>query len=113
MLYQAHVEHFIAGSGATESDCWADHPSAVVGETSAFSLTPLGEVFGESLIKSLLLPEGTEEFERACGLLRVGRLTPRYTPSGRHFTWGRHLVKCFKQPATDQELILLAADELG
>jgi hypothetical protein len=113
MLFQAHLDHFQAAAGAAGSPDWALKPSAVVGDGSAFSLTPLGEAFGELLVGSLLIPEGDEEFAWAWGLLRVGNLTPRYDREDRLFSWGRHLLKCYRQPSETQETILLAAEELG
>jgi hypothetical protein len=112
MLYQGHADHFGEDSQAGERTAWRPRPSALVRNGSALALTPLGQAFGELLVGKILLPEEDEELQWAWGLLRVGALTPRYDKENRLFTWGRHLLKSYRQPSANQELILVAAEEL-
>jgi hypothetical protein len=109
MRYQAHVEHLGPAVGGCP-ECVRE--SLVFGEGSWFALTELGEAFAAILLSRLLLPEDDGDFEDAFELLQVGRLTPRYHREERIFTWGRHILKCFRQPSANQELILSAAEEL-
>jgi hypothetical protein len=110
LLFQGQVDHLQAGPA---EGVWAARASAVVGEDSAFALTPLGEAFGEVLVGRLLVPAGDGEFVAGWRLLRVGQLTPRYSKEERRLTWGRTEVKRYRQPSGNQEMILLAAEELG
>ncbi len=113
MLFQRHVDHFHAQPGASESEAWTVLPAAaVVGQNSAFAVTPLGQAFGELLIASLLLPEDDDHFEWAQSLLTVGRLTPRYDADNRLFTWGRHVLHRYRQPAKVQTTLLLVEEEM-
>jgi hypothetical protein len=113
MLYQRHVDLFEEGLRGGERPHWFLKPGAVVEDQSAIALTPLGELFAELLVAALLLPSDGEEFAWAWGLLRVGALTPSYDKENRLFAWGRHALKCYRQPSPNQESILLAAEELG
>src|SRR4051812_13845473 len=65
MLYQGHVHHLEGGAAEAGPVEWSIRTSAVVGERSAFALTPMGERFGELLMGSLLLPEDDEQVEWA------------------------------------------------
>ncbi len=112
MLYQGHVHHLERGPQAGEQAEWVARPSAVLAEGSAFAVTPLGEQFGEALFVSLFsLAE--DWFDQARELVQVGSLTPRYEKKDRLFAWGWHVLKCYRQPSVNQELILSAAEELG
>jgi len=110
MLYQGHVDHFQAGSDFSSQPSWQLNPSAVVGDSSGFALTPLGEVFAEYLVSKILLPADDGEFRGSWGMLRIGRLTPRYDRSSRLLHWGRHPLKNYRQPSENQELVLLSAE---
>jgi hypothetical protein len=48
----------------------------------------------------------------AWGLLVVGILPPHYDGTCRRFTWGNHVLKCFRQPAGNQEVVLATAEEM-
>jgi hypothetical protein len=45
--------------------------------------------------------------------LLLGQFLPCYDSEYRVLHWGAHLLKCFHQPAENQELILLAEEELN
>src|SRR5207253_80516 len=60
-----------------------------------------------------LMPQQERDFDAAWDGLLLGRLLPCYDQSQRMFRWGAHVLKWFRQPAGNQELILLSAQELG
>jgi hypothetical protein len=119
MLYQGYCEHLhlpsssCGPSGAVESAIALLSESLVIGPHSAFALTEPGEEFAGWLLMALLLPEDEEVFSEACRTLELGRFVPSYDRQERVFCWGHQLVKCFRQPSVNQELILSAAEELG
>jgi hypothetical protein len=111
LLYHAHVEHLPGGSDA-------DGRGAPPGEslrllaTSRFALTGAGEVFADSFLAYSLRGEDGS-LEAAWDTLLLGRLLPCYDAENRALTWGRHVLKCFRQPSPNQELVLRTAEELG
>jgi len=113
MLYQGHVEHLLQ-QPPTNGD---GHPPSPVAslrltEGSAFSLTECGEEFGDCFLSRVLTPGGEEDVEAAWEALLLGLFTPSYDKGDRVFSWGQHVLKCFRQKAENQELILCAAEEL-
>jgi hypothetical protein len=112
MLFQGHVDHFSRNPGPGDSP-WLLNPSAVIGADSALALTDLGEAFGGGLFASLLPGCECDALSRARGRLRLGWLTPRYRERDRLLLWGSRALKCYRQPSANQELILLAAEELA
>jgi hypothetical protein len=70
-------------------------------------------MFGELLVAGILAPADDERFEEAWQMLRVGRLTPRYDGDAHSLAWGWHVLKSYRQPSANQEIILAAAEELG
>jgi hypothetical protein len=102
LLYQGHVHHFqrTRRRGAVGMYGIA---GVVAGPTSSFTLTEAGSAFA-----ARFLAPG-----RAAKLiaLPMGNLTPHYNKVHRHFCWGVHLLKRLRQPASNQEIILLAAEE--
>jgi hypothetical protein len=83
-------------------------------ESSTFVLTERGLDFAHSFLDEVL-----NGFDDGSGIgtawerLILGRLLPYYEQQTRLFLWGEHILKHFRQPAGNQELILLAAEELG
>jgi len=114
MLYQAHVEHF-------QQDASNHHGSPERGaaagvlftSTSSFALTELGEAFGAYFLDNTLVPEREAALQAAWNKLLLGELVPCYDKDNRVFSWGRNVLKCFRQPSVNQELVLRAAEELG
>jgi hypothetical protein len=76
-------------------------------------LTELGEEFANDFLADALVPDVNDSFAAAWGRLLLGTLTPSYDRESRVFAWGRQVLKCFRQPAVNQELILSAAEEQG
>lgn len=113
MLYQRHVEHVVPCSGESDGKGPGVVATTRFGEKSAFVLVVAGEAFAWQFLTPVFLAalEGSP-FEEAEALLRMGSLVPRYDAEERRFTWGRHLLKQFRQPAVNQELIVLTAEEL-
>jgi hypothetical protein len=113
MLYQGHVEHFRAGGSSTPGEGTLQPvESVLLLESSCFALTDEGDAFTGRFLCSLL-EEQEENREGAWELFVVGKLLPRYDQTLRRFTWGRHLLKCFRQPAGNQETVLCTAEELA
>jgi hypothetical protein len=50
--------------------------------------------------------------QAARDLLLLGRFVPHYQPEDRLFTWGHQVLKQFRQPSHNQELILRTGEEL-
>jgi hypothetical protein len=112
MLFQGHCERFPARPGAQPRLDLA-LPSLPLTPTSAFALTPAGEEFVAWLLAGPLFSDHEEQFARTWSALAMGDLLPHYDRERRVFRWGRHLIKCFRQPSTNQEIILCSAEELG
>ncbi len=113
MLYQDHIEHFQPASASDSShSVGMPMPSVHLNSCSSFSLTDSGAAFAERFLDDTLVPMDRSIFETAWDRLLVGHLLPHYDKDNRIFTWGRHILKCFRQPAINQELILRAAEEL-
>lgn len=113
MLFQAHIDHWTASVNATTHDeTNGMNGGARIGATSTFSLTTAGESFADMLLALSLLPADHEEFQEAWSLLQLGQLVPHFDVDQRIFTWGRHLIKQFRQPSPNQEMLLRSAEEL-
>jgi hypothetical protein len=113
LLYQGHVEHFRCSGTASPAESTLEPVDSVfILGNSCFALTEAGDRFGSSLL-GLLVEEQEETHEAAWGMLAVGQLLPRYDRTFRRFTWGQHLLKFFRQPAINQEIVLCTAEELG
>jgi hypothetical protein len=113
LLFQAHIEHLhlVPGVGrAPDGTRPAD--SLLLGETSCFTLTDRGEAFADGFLAGVFAGKGPE-LEAAWDLLLLGRLTPRYDREDRVFAWGHRVLKCFRQPSQNQEIIRCAGEELG
>jgi hypothetical protein len=114
MLYQAHVEHLPPNRHAHNSGpVWGFEGSLLLQASSFLSLTELGEAFANAFLDTALAPGGEGPFEAAWDRLILGNLLPRYDKEDRVFSWGRHALKCFRQPSANQELVLCGAEEQG
>jgi hypothetical protein len=87
-------------------------PSVLTSAASTLTLTDFGAAFAAWLLTQkpdrVLASGGAGPW----GLLRLGRCLPRYDGNHRLFTWGRHILKCFRQPSANQEKILAKAETL-
>lgn len=118
MLYQGHVNHLHLRSADEFRDALAQplpRPAASVLLTpqSCFVLNEQGAAFADALLRDVLVPKVAGAFEAAWGQLLVGVLVPFFDRAQRLFAWGGHVLKQFRQPAANQELILAAAEELA
>jgi hypothetical protein len=110
MLYQAHVEHF---QPPAPGHAAARVASLCFTAESTFALTEPGAAFAETFLSATLAPRSEAEFEEARDRLLVGPLVPCYDKEDRVLSWGRHVLKCFRQPAANQEIVLSSAEELS
>lgn len=86
--------------------------SLTLTDQSCFALNDKGAVFADAFLADALLPQFEGAFEDAWQKLIMGLLTPTYDREQRLFTWGEHILKRFRQPAVNQELVLISAEEL-
>jgi hypothetical protein len=114
LLYQGHVEHL--QSADNEYACGSQvsgKNSLILTKSSCFTLTERGAVCTEDFLSAALVLNGPIAFQALWDRLLVGLLTPWYDRDNRALSWGRHVLKCFRQPSMNQELVLYAAEELG
>jgi hypothetical protein len=109
MMYQGQIEHVQARAQAP-----LPHPvgSLQLDDTSAFALTDEGEAFADAFLAAVLVPPDPIDRHEAWDRLFLGTLLPHYDAANRIFSWGRHILKRFRQPSKNQELVLSAAEEL-
>jgi hypothetical protein len=114
MMYHDHVKHFSPLSvphqgGPTLSAT----PSVRVTHHSCFALTEEGEVFAALLLDDpgMLAPETVSVRQPEAFFL--GTIKPQFDRSTRALRWGLRTLKRFRQASDNQELILLAAEELN
>jgi hypothetical protein len=81
-------------------------------EASAFGLPPSGEGRALFLLTEVIIPHDRHSLEEVWDVLFLGGLLPHFNRSGRELLWGKQLIKQFRQPAHNQELVLLTAEEL-
>jgi hypothetical protein len=98
MIFQDHIKHQNAADQRASSLRFSDQ--------NRFLLTDQGAEF----TKLLLAQRGSRGIYTA---ICLGRLVPHYGQEERIFSWGRHVLKQFRQPAGAQELLLKAAEEQG
>jgi len=114
MLYQDHIEHFRpAAAFLDHGEAGTVVNSLLLTPSSSFALTEVGNAYAEWFLTQALVPTEEEAREAARDELLLGDLLPTYDQENRVFCWGRHVLKCFRQPSANQELILCAAEELS
>jgi hypothetical protein len=114
MLYHDHVEHFRRVACPTGvGTSFESAETLCVSNESAFALNGEGEAFANAFLDAVLAPPTEAAVESAWGGLWLGRFLPRYDREKRQFLWGRRLLKHFRQPSPNQEIVLCAAEELG
>lgn len=112
MLYRGMLQHLRIPPGSA-GDPAAAQPaeSVLLGETSYLALTEAGVLLVENFLHELF--GNAAQFEAARDGLRLGELVPRYDTRERTLLWGVHLLKRFRQPSRNQELVLRTAEELA
>jgi hypothetical protein len=114
LLFHDHVEH-LKRTSYPNCKCSArlkQAASLILTEESCFALNDKGADFANTFLADALLPQVEGAFQAARDRLMIGTLLPTFRPDERVFTWGQHLLKHFRQPAPNQELILASAEEL-
>jgi hypothetical protein len=114
LLHQGHVEHLqpsLAGSDGRSGLVVVDR--LILSEDSHFVLTDRGVEFAQALILDMMLAGEKQDHNATWEELLLGQLLPRFDPEQRVFSWGWHLLKSFRQPAFNQELILRTGEELS
>src|SRR5262249_34145071 len=99
-LYHAHVEHFLTPSGRPADSLRLSPGSLLV-------LTDVGEAFAALFLGAGSSPRTEEVLAAAWDRFIGGDLVPRYDGEDRAFCWG----PC-RPPSVNQDLVLLAAEEL-
>jgi hypothetical protein len=114
MLFQNHIEHLQSvSSPAGGQASFPPANSLLLSETSCFTLTEVGEAFANWFLADALVSLEDGAFEAARDGLVLGRLDPSYDREIHIFSWGRHILKHFRQPSVNQEIVLSAAEEMG
>ncbi|HLN31755.1 MAG TPA: hypothetical protein VK395_28705 [Gemmataceae bacterium] len=110
MIYEGHIEHCLAGAPGRNRPRAAN--SLIFRKTSCFILTQLGTAFLDHIFTVDFPSDSDEACTRLGAMLRLGRLTPHYDLDRRVLSWGVHILKRFRVPAANQELLLRALQEL-
>jgi hypothetical protein len=112
MLYQGHVEHLQPCAKPRDRQAVLQPvDSLLLVEASSFAMTASGEGFADCFLAYVFSNE-EDDFEAAWQALKLGRLVPRYDQDNRVLTWGQNVLKCYRQPSANQELLLRTAEEL-
>jgi hypothetical protein len=110
MMYQGHVEHLQPDE--TFPTC-KRVSSLRFTSTSRFALTPCGMDYANGFLAGVLLPDSEGDFAEVWDSLLLGCLLPGYDKQNRLLLWGRQVLKSFRQPAENQEIVLCSAEELN
>jgi hypothetical protein len=115
MMYQGHLDHLrLAPEGKPARNALVPAASLLLTGASSFLLTDVGEQFANDFLADVLVPaEEGGALGPAWERFLVGVLVPCYDKHDRVFTWGRQVLKWFRQPAGNQEVVLNAVQELG
>jgi hypothetical protein len=114
MLYHGHVTQFRPVMRLDDGGLLYEPANNLhMASDSLFSLTEAGEAFAGTLLavfSSLIDADAVQAiWDKYCPTC----LVPRYEKENRMFRWGCLILKRFRQPAINQELILLAAEEMN
>ena len=113
MMYHGHVEHLRPkDSRRPRRGALTVVGSLVMLEADCVRLTDLGKTFAENF-RAGALGGDHDAFEAAWDSLVLGRLVPHYDHEERIFSWGRHVLKHYLEPAPNQDWLLRGAQELG
>jgi hypothetical protein len=74
-------------------------------------MTDRGEAFLYAFLGTLVPDAPPQPFAAILDNFLLGPLQPHYDEDGRLFGWGRHILNQFSQPAGNQTLTLLDAEE--
>jgi hypothetical protein len=110
MMYQGHVEHLQPDQDEILPGC-KPIASLQFTSTSCFALTASGMDFAHGFLAGVLLPDDDDAFAELWDSLLLGCLLPGYDKENRLLLWGRQVLKSFRQPAENQEIILCSAEE--
>jgi hypothetical protein len=111
MLYHGHVRQFRPAVRPRSGRLRPEPANSLhLRANSLFALTEAGEAFADRLLRTRI---GGEALRTTWNGYCPARLVPHYDPIGRVFRWGCHDLKRFRQPALNQELVLLTAQELN
>jgi hypothetical protein len=109
LMYENHIEHLRACAGPGDGDIrFAPADSVRLTPASCFALTSAGEEF--AALGHRCGPEPAALDVRAP--LPLDEIVPHYDKCDRILCWGCHVLKRFRQPSDNQELVLVAAEEL-
>jgi hypothetical protein len=113
MLFQGHVEHLTLAERTPGGKTRAILvESVILTEASCFALTETGAAFADHFLAELFTEE-ENGVEAARERLLLGQLVPAFNQQKRVLSWGCHILKCFRQPSPNQELLLSAAEEMA
>jgi hypothetical protein len=112
MLYQKHADHYQAVPDDDGCPRLQLVQTLLLGPDSALAVTDLGWQFGGDFLGDLCERNARGKPAPTCDAVALGRLVPRYERHDRLFCWGGYVLKQFRQPATNQVLVLLTAEEL-
>ena len=115
ILYQGHIQHYQLQTLADGVAVMQPVQTLCFSESSAFALTEKGLAFANAFVDEALRSLEDEDVRLSPWEKRLiqGQLLPYYDREYRLFSWGEQILKHFRQPAANQELILLTAEELG
>jgi hypothetical protein len=109
LMYRDHIEHLRACPGPGDGDLrFAPADSVRLTADSCFALTSAGEEFAALGHR----PEPESAALDAWAPFPLDEIVPHYDKQDRTLRWGCHVLKRFRQPSDNQELILVAAQEL-
>jgi hypothetical protein len=112
MFYFAHVDHLLPAAGGRRCNSRLEPcKSLIFREASCFALTDLGDRFACEFLEAIF-DKSVDDFRIAWDKLKLGKLKPCFNREQRLFTWGEHLLKRFRQPCANQEIILCTGEEL-
>lgn len=111
LLFQDQLAR--APRSSTNGDAAPTRQGLRLTDTDPVQLTRAGRAFAAWVLTQDGSCPAAVPVATPCGPVLLGRNVPHYDLVARCFTWGRHLVKCFRQPSGNQELLLQAAEAQG
>lgn len=113
MLYHGHVEQFRPAAKLDNGRLLLEPTKSLrLLSGSFFTLTEAGEAFANTLLAVSRTPVDANALRATWEDYCPPRLAPHFERESRVLRWGCQVLKRFRQPSANQELILLAAEEL-
>ncbi len=113
MWYQGHVDYCqLARPHVHAHSLGTAQSNLLFAPCDSFWLTDHGDAFANIFLSNALFPDRDDMFETTWSSLLLGQLLPSYDHENRIFHWGARLLKWFRQPAENQELVLCGEEEL-